>query len=348
MRESVTGINLNPKPLVSIVLAVRNEKNYIERALTSLQLQDTSNFELEILVIDGKSSDGTVSIVQRIATQDPRIRLIVNERQKTPAAFNLGIREARGEFVGIFGSHAEYDLDYVRTCLQELLERGVTACGGLVEMRPANGSLQAKLIAWALGHPFGTSSKSFRTRGEGYADSVNFPLMIKNAVIEIGGYDELLDRNQDNDLNQRLRARGHKLFLTGKTKCRHFGKATLPALFQYAFRMGSWNVISFRRNKRSMSLRHFVPFLFLMAILLSTGLLIAYERLSASVFLTLPLLVICGTHLLIGALASVQVSYRERNVGALLLPFVFLALHLSYGSGTLCSIFQHSMDKRAL
>lgn len=331
-------LHLNAKrPLISVLLAVRDESRYVEASLTSLLRQFTSEFDLEILVLDGQSSDGTAEIVGRIARTDHRIRLFVNEQQKTPCAFNLGLRESRGEFVCILGAHAIYEENYVSVCLDELKRHGAIACGGLVITRPSDDNLQAKLVAWALSHPFGSSTRSFRTRGEGFVESVNYPVIVKRALVEAGGYDEQLHRNQDNDMNQRLRARGHKLFLTGKTRCLYFAKSTLASYLEHAFRTGSWNWYSLRRNKWAMGLRHFVPFLFVLALLLSVGLVVSasFSNQTYRLFLRLPVFLILGSHLFCGLLAGIHVSIRERSFGALLLPFVFLGFHVSYGLGTL-------------
>ena len=326
----------NERPLLSVILAARNERRYIANVLESLLRQDDGGFDIEILVIDGKSSDGTADIAHQYAACDRRIRVLINDRQTTPSAFNLGLRESRGEFVAILGAHAVYDRNYLSACFTELKNRSVTACGGLVDTRPADGSLQAKLVSWTLGHWFGSSTQSFRTRGEGFTDSVNFPVIIKSVVIAIGGYDEQLYRNQDNDLNQRLRASGHKLFITAKTKCQYFSKASVVSLLKYGFRSGAWNLLSLKKNKQAMSLRHFVPFFFV------TGLFGLISLLTMTFFMApglhstfmICLCIVCAAYLFCGIAASVQLAIRERSCSALFLPLIFLSYHLSYGSGT--------------
>src|SRR5690349_13759043 len=113
-------LSSSARPLVSVILAVRNEAKFIRAAVESLLKQETQHFDLEVLVIDGMSSDGTSAIVAELMKSDPRIRLVINERQKTPYAFNLGLKEARGEYVCIFGAHTSYSKDYISVCLDEL------------------------------------------------------------------------------------------------------------------------------------------------------------------------------------------------------------------------------------
>jgi len=323
-------------PLISVILATRNERGYIADVLESLVHQYARNFDLEILVVDGKSTDGTLEIARQFAADHKNIRVLINENQTTPSAFNLGLVESRGEFVAILGAHAVYDCDYLSTCFAELNTHRATACGGLVETWPADPSLQAQLVSWLLGHWFGSSTKSFRTRREGFADGVNFPVMIRHAVVELGGYDVQLHRNQDNDLNQRLRARGHKLFVTAKTKCRYFSKRSIFGLLQYAFRSGAWNLLSFKKNRRAMSVRHFVPFLFAFALCLAVALCIGNHFFPERYHLLVkvPVVVILGAHLCCGTMASFQVAVRKHSFAPLLLAPLFLAFHLAYGLGT--------------
>jgi len=93
-------------PSVSVVVAARNEGHFIDRCVRSLLASDYPRDLLEVVVVDGMSSDGTADTVRRIAGEDGRLRLVENPRRITPAAFNLGIRASAGEVVFILGGHA--------------------------------------------------------------------------------------------------------------------------------------------------------------------------------------------------------------------------------------------------
>lgn len=112
-------MDTSTKPLVSVVMAVFDERESIEHCLKSVLGQVADGFELEVLVVDGNSADGTAEMVAAIAAGDDRIRLIHNPIRKTPVAFNLGLHAARGEYVCILGAHTVYPPDYISVCLQE-------------------------------------------------------------------------------------------------------------------------------------------------------------------------------------------------------------------------------------
>jgi len=332
--------SIRNRPLVSVVLPVQNEERHIADVLYSLLQQETASFDLEIIVLDGESSDATPAIIERIASHDTRLTLLINRQRKTPYAFNIGIERAKGEYVCIFGAHTVYPPQYIATCLEELKRSGAVGCSGTVITRPDGKGMESRLVAWAFSHSFGTSSRSMRTRGAGYSDIVPYAVFLKTALLEVGCYDTQLHRNQDLDLNQKLRARGHKLYVTDKTSCEYFVSPSLSSLARYAFRNGYWNLIGLRKNPESMAVRHFAPAAFVIALCLSVAAYILSFAASgaAPLWLRSPLLLLGAAYGIGSTAAAWQVSLRERSIEPLLLPLVFLLLHASYGGGTLSAL----------
>ncbi|PWT85297.1 MAG: hypothetical protein C5B56_14275 [Proteobacteria bacterium] len=334
--------NTNParKPLVSVVLATFNESAHVRKCMDSLLAQNTPNCTLEILAVDGGSTDGTREYLDSVAATHPHVRVLPNPNRRAPFAFNIGIRESRGDYVCIFGSHTIYSPLYISVCLDELLAKGAVGCGGRVLTEPASNTLEARLVAYATAHPFGSSGKSFRTQPEGFAELVNYMILRKSALVEAGGYSELLLRNQDNDLNQKLRAKGHRLYCTWKTHCVYHPQDSLARLFRYAGHCGFWNLLSFKANPASMSFYHFVPFFFVLALVASAplsllGLLFPDSWLRPLAFAFPAILFL---HLVTGAAASFEVAAHKKYPGALLLPLVFFGFHFFYGLGTLVAL----------
>ena len=343
--ELPTGtINHGDHPLVSAVMAVRNEERHIETALKSLLQQRTPSWELEIIVVDGDSSDGTQEIVKRIASGDSRIKLEINKQRKTPYAFNLGIERAQGEYICILGAHTTYAQDYIATCLEELKAHAAAGCSGRLITRPAGDGCQARLVAWALAHPFGTSGRSMRTRGAGFADTIPYPIFLKSTLLEVGGYDTRLHRNQDNDLSQRLRARGYKLYITDRTSCEYFVNPDLLSLVRYAFKNGFWNIVSLKVNPASMSIRHFVPGAFVATLLFSLLLLLfsVGAATSSQLWLRGPIFLLGAIYGFVSIGVTCHIALRERAAEALLMPIPFFLLHVCYGAGTLSAIMSNA------
>jgi len=329
------------KPLVSVILAACNEAAFVEHTVMSLLSQSTDCFDLELLVIDNGSTDRTATIVSRLAAADSRVKLLRNNVKSTPAAFNAGLRAAQGEYVAILGAHALYPPQYISVCLEELERHNAVGCSGKILTVPADGSFQAQVCAWAIAHPFCSSGKSVRTQHEGFVDTIPFPVMLKSALLEVGGYDETLFRNQDNDMNQKLRARGYELFLTEKVRCLYYARSSFADLWRWGYQSGRWNAISLRRNPASLRPRHFVPLTFVLSILFLSLLIFIALVSDWSSVIPAALLLGClalGGHLILGAIAGAQVTVHKRSLRGMCLPFVILVFHLVYGWGTLIGV----------
>jgi GT2 family glycosyltransferase len=322
-----------------VILPTYNEGQYIAATLQSLIAQQCDEIELEFLVIDGGSSDETLDCIMPFLA-NPRVKLLNNPARSAPAAFNIGLRMAAGEYVCILGAHASYAHDYVETCYRELLSNNAIGCSGRMITVPVNNSLSAKLAAWCMGHAFASSPTSVRTHAGGFAETIPYPLFRKAVLIEVGGYNEQLVRNQDNDMNYRLRAAGHKLYLTARTHATYFARPSVKSLLQYAYRSGMWNAITLRVNLACMNFRHFAPFALVMvnAVLAVAASITMLMNHSALLPLSL-LLLLLGSHLLFGLIAGAQVSLSERNAAGLLLALVIFGFHFAYGLGTLAGFF---------
>jgi succinoglycan biosynthesis protein ExoA len=85
--------------MVSVLVPVRNEERYIGVCLESILAQDYPPEKLEILVMDGNSTDGTVSIVRNFAKTTGQVRCINNPGQLASAALNIGILASAGSIL---------------------------------------------------------------------------------------------------------------------------------------------------------------------------------------------------------------------------------------------------------
>jgi len=318
----------------SVIVPVLNEAMHIKGTIESLLRQDASAFTPELLFIDGGSRDGTREIIRRYAGAYPSVKLLENPRRTTPVALNIGLRVARGEYVVILGAHASYPPDYIRICWEELQAHDAAGCSGCLLTLPANQTLGARLAAWCMGHRFASSGTSVRTHREGYAKTIPFPIFRKQVLIEAGGYDETLDRNQDNEMNERLSATGHRLYLTARTQAAYYARPGVVSLLAHAYNTGRWNGWTVRR-RGGLSLRHFVPLAFVLILLVALAFAVVSTTRDGQVLLSfLPLALLLGAHLCVGILSAIATALHQRTGAVLLLPPVILAFHLTYGIGT--------------
>lgn len=320
---------------VSVVLAVRNEERIIEHCLRSLLAQELDEgVKLELLVIDGNSEDGTSGIVKSIAKEHPEVRLLENKKRVTPVAFNIGIQNAKGDFIAIFGAHNEYDKRYIQVCLNEIQALKVDGCSGMVIPKSIGDDAESELCIKIMSSPIGVSGGSFRTRGAGLAESIPYGVFKKEVFDQVGLYDERLIRNQDNDMNARINRGGFKLYITDKTQAYYHPKNRLRPLLNYAGLTGYWNAKSIKLGSYTLRPMHFVPFFFVLY-LLSAGVvtgLIAVTSLAPQIFLWALAPLLLYTALLTYFSLRTSFNYSSNRYKFLRAVFLF---HWNYGWGTL-------------
>jgi len=323
--------------IISIVCPTYNEDKYIAHTIETFLKQKLENIQLEILIVDGMSTDKTREIVSKYALIHPNLKLLDNPQRKTPYAFNIGIQQAKGNYIAILGAHSYYDDDYLQTCFNELQRTNSVGCSGKVRLNIKTDTPESMLVKWLQESSFGVSSGSFKTLKEGYTTIINYPVYKKEVLIEIGGYDTSLHRNQDNDLNQRLFEKGYLLYHTFKTGSDYTPPNTFSKLFRYAYTNGFWNAKSLLRKPKSMKMHHLVPFVFVSSLLLLTLIGIS-GYLTHFVYLEYCLLMaglVLVLHFFAGILFSFKIYLQEQNLLALLLPIYFFCFHFCYGWGTL-------------
>ena len=320
------------KFMISVVMPIYNEASHLREVVNSLLSQRLVSADLEVLLIDGMSKDGSYDIAVALAKEDPRVRVFQNVHRTTPYAFNIGLHEARGSYVAILGAHCQYAPDYLEVCLKELLRNQAVGCSGRVIPRAPVDTVQANLALWVLSHPFGVSGSSFRTQPEGFADTIPYAVFVKQALLEAGGYDERMTRNQDNDMNHKLVQAGGKLYLTYKTYCHYYTRRDLKGVIRYAQGNGAWCAVSFLTRPGSMGLRHYIPAVFALAVLNAVLWLVLALMLGGG-FVTVALIMAAPViaHLLIGTAAAVKMAWKTKRLACLLLPPLFFAFHFVYG-----------------
>ena len=329
------------KPVISVIIPVYNEAGYIEQMVTSVLNQEQQNFTLELLIVDGASTDGTADKIKQLQKANPFIQIIENEKRIAPAAFNKGIQQAKGEYIAILGAHSRYDSNYLEVCLKELATHNCAGCSGRIEVAKNESSMQSMLIFYLLTSSFGVSTKSYRTAKEGISEQCPYPVFKRSVFDAVGMYNELLVRNQDNDMNYRIIKAGNKLYYTHKVSAYYYPKQTLKSLFAYAITTGKWNAASLRINPGSMSLRHVVPFVFtsLVIVLSFLSLISLFFFTSYAKVFFIPLLAILLFHLLTGIFAATALMIKNKSSIVLILPVLFFSFHFLYGFGTLKGFF---------
>ena len=318
--------------IVSIVMPIYNEAKYIDKCIQSLLHQDYALELMEWIFVDGNSTDDTIKKLEKYKEQYPSLIVIKNNPYKiVPYAMNIGITVAKGKYIVRLDAHADYKEDYISKCVHYLDTIDADNVGGVAETK-ANG-FTGKCIAKMLSSRFGVGNSEFRTNGKsGYVDTVPFGAFRREVFSKFGGYDERLVRNQDNELNYRIRKNGGKIFLADDIHLSYYCRDSIKGISDMAKKNGMWNVITMKLCPGAMGVRHFIPLLFVLSII-GFVMLGFFFRL----FWKLLCVELC-LYFLLDIIFSIKsnVTIKECFMVFILFPI----FHISYGIGSLEGIYK--------
>jgi succinoglycan biosynthesis protein ExoA len=312
-------------PSVSVIMPIRNEAGFIEESLGAVLAQDYPG-QLEALVVDGMSDDGTRQIVQAITAEGAHVRLLDNPHHIVPAAINLGAQAAHGEIIVRVDGRSIIPPDYVRRCVELLRQTGAWNVGGM--QVPVARAPVGQVIAAAMLSPFGAGPAKFRFATQPQpVDTVYLGTWPRDVFLRVGGFDERLVRNQDYEFNIRLRQAGGMIYFAPDLRVDYYGRETLRGLWQQYLQYGIWKARVIKIHPASFRPRQGA------APALVAGLVIG---------LMLALLgppwswvYLAGVAVYLVAVMAFSVSQAARQGLRMwwLMPMVFLTLHLAWGLG---------------
>ncbi len=321
---------------VSVIIPCRNEEKYISGCLDSFVKSKFPKEDLEILIVDGKSDDNTINIVNEYSKKYPFIRLITNKLQVTPVALNLGIQNANNDYILIASAHSEFPCDYLSVLIYQIEKLGSDGVGGRLNTDVKNKTKKTQSIIKVLSNKFGVGNSMFRIGAKKpiLVDTVPFGLYKKEIFYEIGFYREDLIRNHDIEWSKRLLAAGGKIFLIPEASCTYFARETYKELAKNNFRNGFWNILTvYITNKASsLSLRHFIPLIFILSVILPA--LLSFIYLPFIAFSIISVL----SYLILVLIISIKLNDKTTDIYYLFKAFI--TLHLSYGLGSLAGLFK--------
>ncbi len=336
----------SPTPTVSIIIPCRNEKEFIGHCLDSIVANDFPKDRLEVLVVDGMSTDGTRETLAAYVGRYGFIHTLDNPSKITPSAFNIGIQHSHGSLVMIMSAHAAYACDAISKCVSYSQQSDADNVGGVWKIHPRGTSIIDKALAFALSHPFGVGSALYRTVTDTrprWVDTAAYGCYRRRVFEEVGLFNEKLVRGQDMEFNLRLKKAGGRTLLAPDVVINYYARSDFKSFWQHNLRNGIWAILPFMYTDiMPVSWRHLVPLAFVTALLGSSllGLLIPpllWVSLTTSV-----------AYLAASLAASIQVVGRERDPRYLfLMPVAFAVLHFGYGLGSLLGIAKASRRQQS-
>lgn len=253
---------------VTVTLPCRNEAQHIAACLDSILASAHPAERLEVLVVDGMSTDGTRQLIAQYAAANPRIRMLDNPQRIVPTALNIGIRAATGDIIVRMDGHVVYPPEYIPRLVGALIESGADNVGGCLITLPADGTAVSQAIAIAMGHPFGVGNAHFRigAKEARFVDTVPFGCFRRDVFKRIGMFDEELVRNQDDEFNHRIIRHGGRVKLIPDVVCYYYARGSLRQTARMFYQYGAFKPLVARKVGRIMTVRQLVPAMFVTAL----------------------------------------------------------------------------------
>lgn len=327
----------NNLPFVSVILPTRNEQKHLSKCLDSLVANDYPKEKMELLVVDGMSQDRTREILNSYKVHFPFFQILDNPCKVTPFAWNIGIKNSKGEILVLIGAHASYSPNYISKLVDYLIKYKADNVGGVRKSLPGDKGIIAKAIALSLQSFFGQGDSYFKigVKEPKLVDTVLGGCYRREVFDKIGLFNEKLVRSQDLEFNIRLKKAGGKILLVPDVVTYYYARSDLKAVFLHNIDDGIWITYPLKFIKILFRPRHYFPLFFVLSLLI-TGILAFFYQIFRWVFSFIFL-----SYLLASLYFSLRIALKEKDICLFLaMPLVFASRHFGYGIGSIIGLFK--------
>ena len=319
-------------PTVTVVIPMKDERDYIGKCLESVINQDYPKALTEILVVDGGSTDGSLEVVTDFMKHHANIKLLGGPGVNCPAAMNIGINEANGEIVAKVDAHGYPARSFLTAGIHYLTGDPTVKCVG-GPIRPLAQGIIARAGVFARSSVFGVGKGVYSMgKSSGFVDSVQCGLYQKDVFRKVGLFDEALQFGEDEEINWRIRKKGYKIFSSPDIRFYYFSRTSFKALFKQYYNYGRLRVQVIRKHPDFFRPKHAMPPA-LVFCLLTTALVGTFNQTALIAFIGL-----ASFYLIVSTGMSAAISATEGRRYLFLIPIGFAALHFGYGIGFLSGV----------
>lgn len=320
--------------MLSVICPIYNEEKYIAKCIDSILAQDYPKDDIEVIFVDGMSSDRTREIVAEYSAKYPFIRLIDNPDRIVPPAMNIGIKASVGDIIVRLDAHAVFPQNYFSELVKNLHELDADNVGGVCRTLPINDTPVCRSIAYVLSSSFGMGNSHFRIGADSIkeVDTVPFGCFKRELFDRVGYFDEELTRNQDDEFNGRIIKNGGKIFLLPDLVIDYFARDTVAKVYKMFYQYGLFKPLVNKKLGQPATIRQFFPLLFVLGLILGP---LTFLISSAFIWLYLGVLLVYLT------LAAVFSSRESRSLKEVLIKiWVYFVVHFAYGWGYINGIIK--------
>lgn len=325
---------------ITIVVAVKNEEQYIEKCLQSLINQDFPNELYQIVVVDGMSTDQTMNIVKEYREKYPDlIKIYRNPKEWQAVGRNIAIRnEKKSDLIAYIDGHCVADKRWLSTLYDSLQVQSETKVAGVgsVHVSPEDDPLTGKAIEQVFSTIVGGIGSSFRVAKEKKeVTTVPFVLYKKEALEKVGLYDEDMKYGEDFTLNYKLMKAGYKLLVDPKAIVYYYKRGTILSFSIQMYNYGITKAIIGKKYSSSLKVSHYIPSI-------AVIFLVMFGILGIYVIEFILLLYLMIFLYIVVIISSSLISAFKKNQWLFtgLMPILYIIEHFAYSIGFLRGLFK--------
>lgn len=321
---------------VSFIVVAYNEEKTLNNLFNDIVSQDYPHNLIEIILVDGLSTDLTKDIMKNFEKQENGfLRVVVKDNCKKtlPSGWNIALSEAQGELIIRVDAHSSIPKDFISKNVK-CIKGGEKICGGYRPNIIDEDTPWKKTLLLAETSMFGSSIAPYRRNSEkSYVKSVFHGAYLKEVFDKVGGYNEALVRTEDNEMHYRIRKAGYKICFDPNIVSYQHTRNSLKKMIRQKYLNGYWIGLTSGVCAKCFSIYHLVPFLFVFSIFITTIL----SFMGITIFSKLLWISYLSVNVTISVLT---IGKNKFNICNLLLPILFLILHVSYGIGTFIGLIK--------
>lgn len=315
--------------IISFCVVAYNEEKYLPSLFADICRQTYPREKIEVVLVDSGSEDGTRRLMEAFRDRERGffgIQVLDNPGRIQAAGWNVAIRNFRGDVLARIDAHTKIPEDFLARNAA-LLAEGEMVTGGMRPCLIRDPNPWRELLLEAENSLFGGGIAPYRRDvGRRYVKSMFHACYRREVLERVGLMDESLGRTEDNEFHYRIRMAGYRLCFDPEICSYQYARPTLRKMIKQKYENGYWIGVTAWKCPGCLSSYHFVPFLFVCGIA-GTGILSLGKRSWPAKLMWAAYGGLCG--FMTGASLI-----RTRKPLTILLPFLFLALHVSYGLGT--------------
>ncbi|MDO5402467.1 MAG: glycosyltransferase family 2 protein [Eubacteriales bacterium] len=351
---------------ITVCVIAYNEEKTIKSILEDIRAQDYEHGKIEVMLVNSASTDSTRRIMEEFRDANASrkndstfgfksVAVLDNPKKTLPCGWNVALGAYTGEAVLKVDAHSSIPKDFVSKNVN-VLELGEDVCGGQRPNIIDDDTPWKETLLLAESSMFGSSIAPYRNNpGRTYVKSMFHAAYRRNVFDTIGNFNEKLARTEDNEIHYRMRKAGFKLCFDPEIISYQHIRSSLPKMLKQKYSNGYWIALTSGVCPKCLSIYHFVPFAFVVAIILSSiccavlGIVKAAGAgfgmlygIAGGIIYTLTGLM-WGVYWLMAVIMAVIAvigAKNKRNITCIALPFLFFMLHISYGAGTLIGMIK--------